>query len=101
MRQQTDPRFPVDLSLLVRRLTDVWRELAQQVNGVTEGSIASFHAARVSAPAVGKYAVGDFVRNSTPSELGTAGSKYIVHGWTCTVAGEPGTWVESRFLTGN
>jgi hypothetical protein len=47
------------------------------------------------------YQVGDFVRNSTPTELGGAGSKYIVWGFICIGAGTPGTWREMRFLTGN
>lgn len=40
---------------------------------------------RTAAPAVGTWAVGDIVYNSTPS----AGSPA---GWRCTVAGTPGTW---------
>jgi hypothetical protein len=86
---------------LVRQLAELWRLLAQQMNGITEGAMSARHSAQAMAPTTGKYAVGDFVPNSTPSELGTAGSKYIVHGWQCTVAGEPGTWVDCRFLTGN
>lgn len=38
-----------------------------------------------AAPASGTYAVGDIVHNTSPSSGG-----YI--GWTCTVAGTPGTW---------
>ena len=52
-------------------------------------------------PTTGDYAQGDFVRNSTPAEAGTAGSKYIVMGWLCTVSGSPGTFVACRALTGN
>ena len=26
------------------------------------------------------------------SELGTAGSKYVLIGWVCTSQGDPGTW---------
>ena len=47
------------------------------------------------------WAVGDRAINTSPSELGTAGSKYIINGWICTVAGTPGTWLEMRTLTGN
>jgi hypothetical protein len=44
---------------------------------------------------------GDRRWNKVPSELGTAGSKYVVNGWICTGTGTPGTWVEMRSLTGN
>lgn len=46
------------------------------------------------------FARGSFLGNPTTSELGTAGSKYVVHGWSCTVSGRPGTWVQCRSLTG-
>lgn len=54
-----------------------------------------------SAPASGTYSVCDRVINTSPSELGSAGSKYVVQGWICTAAGTPGTWLEQRTLTGN
>lgn len=54
-----------------------------------------------SAPASGTYVQGDFVLNETPSEAGSGGSKYVILGWTCTVAGTPGTWLQCRTLTGN
>ncbi|MEI4770878.1 glycosyl hydrolase family 28-related protein [Psychrobacillus sp. FJAT-51614] len=49
-------------------------------------------------PTAGTFVQGDFVRNDAPTELGTEGSKYMVTGWTYTVAD---TWVENRSLTGN
>lgn len=49
----------------------------------------------------GYYRVGDIVDNDTPSETGTTGSKYVVSGWACTVAGTTPTWVAKRCLTGN
>lgn len=51
-------------------------------------------------PGSGAWLVGNRVRNSAPSVLGTAGSQYIVDGWICTVSGSPGTWVAQRTLTG-
>jgi len=103
MRLPTDPRLPVDESMagLKRRLYELLRDIAQQVNGVSEGSMVAWHNARDSAPTTGKHGRGDFVYNNAPVELGTPGSRYIVHGWQCVAAGEPGTWVECRFLTGN
>lgn len=53
-----------------------------------------------TAPTTGLWTQGDFVWNSTPSELGTVGSKYILLGWSCVSGGEPGTWKEARALTG-
>lgn len=71
------------------------------MNNLTEGRVAAVQNASSSIPTAGTNAQGDFVLNSNPSELGTAGSKYIIHGWRCTVSGTPGTWVQVRTLTGN
>jgi hypothetical protein len=54
-----------------------------------------------AAPVSGAWIKGDRVINVSPSELGSGGSKYVIHGWVCTVAGTPGTWLEMRTLTGN
>ena len=97
MRLTTDPRLPSEALELVRLL----RDITSQINAISEGQQYAFHAALTAAPTAGDYAVGDFVLNSAPAELGTAGSKYVIHGWRCTVAGTPGTWVECRFLTGS
>ena len=75
--------------------------LARQVNGATEGRIAPMHGAAMAAPTTGDWMQGDVVRSAVPTELGTAGSKYVVTGWVCIVSGTPGTWVEMRSLTGN
>ena len=101
MRLNTDPRLPQndDLRTLKTRLTEVFREVATQVNAVAEGTISGASNAATVAPTSGKYAVGDFVRNSAPAELGSAGSKYLVLGWTCVSA--PLTFVQTRALTGN
>ena len=82
-------------------LVRLLRDFAAQINGISEGRQYSYHDALTTAPTTGAWAQGDFVLNSTPSELGTAGSKYVIHGWRCVVAGTPGTWVEARFLTGS
>lgn len=54
-----------------------------------------------AAPTSFAWVVGDEVRNITPAETGTAGSKYVVNSWLCVTAGSPGIWVQSRSLTGN
>jgi len=103
MRLQDNPYFPSGAADLVRQLDYLWRQLATQVNQLSEGQVVAVTNAATTAPtgSAVSYAVGDFILNSTPSELGTAGSKYIIHGWRCTVAGAPGTWLQCRFLTGN
>ncbi len=95
MRLNLTPRIPAD-PLLVREL----REHATQVNMLSEGRISAVTNAQPSAPTTGVYAIGDFVRNSAPAELGSPGSKYVIEGWMC-VDDSPLTFVQKRFLTGN
>ena len=97
MKLNTTPRVHINDPVLQREL----REHATQVNLLSEGRIAAEYAATTAAPTTGTHARGDFVRNSEPSELGTASSKYVIFGWLCVTGGEPGTWVQCRFLTGN
>lgn len=105
MKIQTDPRLPFTTAVkwsddLTFQLTLLFRDMASQVNGMAEGRIHNYHNADTAAPTTGEYQQGDFVLNSTPSELGTAGSKYLIHGWRCVSSGTPGTWKDMRFLTG-
>lgn len=76
------------------------RSVAQQVNALSEGRASALYQAGSSAPTTGTFAQGDFVANNTPTELGTAGSKYVIDGWKCINGGTPGTWVQCRYLTG-
>lgn len=82
-------------------IAEVFRAIEKQVNLLTEGRVKAVHNAYTAAPTTGKHNQGDFVRNLSPSELGSASSKYVIIGWICTVAGEPGTWLQCRVLTGN
>jgi hypothetical protein len=95
---QSQSQYEKDLAY---RLNQAFRAIAQQLNSLSEGSQVAFYTAMTSAPTVGAWAQGDFVMNSAPAELGTAGSKYIIHGWRCMVSGTPGTFVQCRYLTGN
>lgn len=70
-----------------------FRELRKLLNKATFEATA--------APTTDVWKQGDFVKNSAPTELGTAGTKYVIKGWICVTSGEPGTWVQSRTLTGN
>jgi hypothetical protein len=83
------------------RLYELLRELAIQVNGLSEGKLVATYNAYTAAPTTGTWAKGDFIKNSEPSELGSASSKYVIIGWVCTDGGSPGTWLQCRVLTGN
>lgn len=101
MRLQIVQSLPSDIGRLVIQLTDLLVKVAQQVNGISEGSISAHHGARTAAPTTGTWAQGDVVKKLAPVEAGGAGAKYVITGWICTVSGTPGTWLEMRTLTGN
>jgi hypothetical protein len=77
-----------------------YRQLAQQVNALSEGKAAALYQSAQSVPTTGTFAQGDFVTNNNPIELGTAGSKYVIRGFICIAGGTPGTFVQCRYLTG-
>lgn len=96
MKLNKIPRKPVDAD------TDLfYRQIAQQVNALSEGAISANYNAQTAAPTTGTWAKGDEIKNSDPSELGAASSKYVIRGWQCLVGGTPGTWVQMRYITGN
>lgn len=96
MKLNVTPRANVDAD------TARWyREIAYQVNALSEGKAQAFYGASTAAPTTGTWAQGDFVKNSAPVEAGAAASKYVITGWLCVAAGTPGTWVQQRCLTGN
>ena len=101
MRIRSDVPIISDFPNLGLFLAERFKAIAQQVNGLTDGFISSHHGAQSTAPTTGKHRVGDEVKNATPSEVGSVGSKYIVVGWKCVVSGDPGTWVQMRVMTGN
>lgn len=102
MRLASDPRFPgVNTPNFLTQLTNIYRDITKQLNGISEGQIQAVTNAGSAAPIMGKYQIGDKVWNSTPAEAGAPGSKYITIGFICTVAGTPGTWLPMRTLTGN
>ena len=82
--------------------TSLWnKQIAQQVNALSEGRLSATYNAYTAAPTTGTWAKGDYIKNSNPAEAGVALSKYVVLGFVCTVAGTPGTWLQCRALTGN
>lgn len=105
MRLDPFPRFPADPRQMERKLTDLFRDTATQVNDLTEGRLSAVTNAATSVPTTGSWKQGDFVRNATPSEAGTAGSKYVVTGWLRLTSSSNNVlntdWVATRSLTGN
>ncbi|HET8730481.1 MAG TPA: hypothetical protein VFM34_05160 [Moraxellaceae bacterium] len=85
---------------LVLTLQGLFRDTGTKLNALAEGRISAKEGTATAAPTGGDWTVGDFVTNSAPSELGSAGSKYVVLGWVCVTSGSPGTWKECRTLTG-
>jgi hypothetical protein len=80
--------------------TTILTDIQNQINSLSEGALTGRYNAQTSVPTTGVYNVGDLVYNSTPSELGAPGSKYILLAWMCTVS-DPLTFRELRCLTGN
>ena len=96
MKLNVTPRLNVDAE------TARWyRDVARQVNALSEGAIAAHYSASTTAPTTGTWAAGDQIRSSAPVEAGAPGAKYVTTGFICTVAGTPGTWLPLRSLTGN
>lgn len=80
---------------------EILSAIQTQLNALAEGRLQAHYNAYTAAPTAGTYARGDFIRNSEPSEAGSASSMYVIIGWICTASGTPGTWKECRVLTGN
>jgi len=87
MKLQTNINLSPDPKQLSVQLTSLLRDITQQVNGLSDGSVFTVHSARIAAPTTGTFAQGDFIRNKTPS------GATPVFGWICTASGTPGTWV--------
>ena len=99
MKLSLRPKVTADYS--PHAMMRIAEDIERQLTALSEGRLTATYNAYTSAPATGTWAVGDFIRNSAPSELGSASSKYVILGWVCTVAGTPGTWLQCRVLTGN
>ena len=87
-------------------MTDIIREICNQVNPLAEGKISARYQAQSVAPGSSVAAqVGDFVWNSNPTVTtgtitGSLVGSYITEGWICTVSDPVNpTWKEVRVLT--
>lgn len=83
------------------RVREVIRKVQDTVNDLAEGRARVRYQSASTTPGFGTYSLGDWVFNSSPSELGTVGGKYVLLGWVNVSAGAPGTFKEMRALTGN
>ena len=84
-------------------MTEIMRQIEDAINRLSEGRIYQHHNATTAAPTgdTVAYQLGDVIRNTTPTELGSSPNKYIIWGFVCVASGNPGTWREMRVLTGN
>lgn len=89
-----------DIGDLKYALTRIIGDLENKLDALANG-YASVRLSASAPPTTGGHMQGDVIDNNAPSELGTAGSKYVIAGWRCVASGIPGTWVERRELTGN
>jgi hypothetical protein len=102
MKVDEQPLLPIASDPALRIALDRWmRVAALKLNRIGAGSYSGFDNAQTAAPTAGTWVKGDYVMNSNPAEAGSAGSKYVIRGWICTVGGTPGTWLQCRTLTGN
>lgn len=99
MRVKADNRLPQKYD--AASVMILLREIVQQLNGLTEGSIQAVTNSVTAAPTTGTYQQGDVLRKSNLAEAGGVGNKYVIVGYACTTGGSPGTWKELRCLTGN
>jgi orotidine-5'-phosphate decarboxylase len=102
MRLNENVQVPTEVTGQLRAwLYDQMRAIATKVNAMAYGRLAAVDGTATAAPTTGSWARGDTLTNSTPSEAGGAGAKYVIVGWKCVTSGAPGTWLEMRTLTGN
>ena len=83
------------------RIIELFRDVAKYVNAMSSGSFGAISGKGTAAPTTGTWGQGDYIANSNRVEDGIIGSRFVVMGWVCVAGGTPGTWVESRTLTGN
>lgn len=107
MARIPDPALPIapgPMGGLTIALNTYLKKVQQQINAMAGGSVSSSTAANSAPPAAGNIQIsakGDTIPNNNPTELGAAGSKFVITGWICVAGGQPGTWLQCRSLTGN
>jgi hypothetical protein len=98
MRISTDLRLPQSYDAAA--LAEVLRRIVTQLNNLSDGRLNARDSGLTAPPTTGRYAVGDVVWHTSPSETTTTTGNFVVMGWVCTASGEPGTFEQMRVLTG-
>jgi hypothetical protein len=98
MRIATDLRLPQTYDAAA--LAEVLRRIVTQLNNLSDGRLNARDSGLTSPPTTGRYARGDVVWHTSPSETATTTGNFVVMGWVCTASGEPGTFEQMRVLTG-
>ncbi len=88
-------------------IASLFRDVENQLNGISEGKGAAHYQARNTTPAGASLAaqIGDVVWNSNPTVItgtitGSLVGNYIIEKWICTVSDPAApTWKEVRVLT--
>ena len=102
------PQLPRDASQYDRELNAALQNslanISQQINQLAEGRAVVHYNEDTAVPTSGSYRLGDFVRNSNPSEIsGSTAVKYVLRGWVCVSNGSASatSFVQVRSPTGS
>ena len=79
------------------------RDIAEQMNKLSEGRQDAHYNEHTAAPTTGVYALGDFVRHGSAHETGSVGDKHTFAGFQCVSEGSASaaSFVEVHWSTGN
>ena len=91
MRFRRRPQLPGTYDAARASMVQMFTEISENLVGLSEGRIEVTNGL-TAAPTTGKWQAGDWMRNTAPTELGSAPDTYIIWGWVCVASGEPGTW---------
>lgn len=89
---QLDSKLVLEGNILPAHKASFW-------NGTTVYASLVLYSDKV--PEAGIYQQGDVVINTSPTKLGTAGSRYIIEKWICISGGASPIWIEKRYTTGD
>jgi len=93
-RLPTNPTTPFEQELL--RVTQIiLRDHAQAINQAATGRLSAWSASASTKPVM-PGSIGDTVRNTNTTVLGSVGSQYIIDGWRY---GDDNVWHEISHLT--
>jgi len=93
-RLPTNPATPFERELL-RTVGIILREHELAINQSATGKLSAWSAASATIPTL-PGSIGDTVRNTNTTVLGSIGSQYIIDGWRY---GDDNVWHEISHLT--